>query len=301
LRSRAPAAAAAASPAAAAIHRQQAIRPGPLHSRHCYSRRRLRHLAIQVSQKPHSLALRAWCCIAVVITGQAAGSTGNIAYAMMATYARTWTDYSLTGYLMFIKPVTHTKCAGCARAVRFWLQNEGSSSSPDAHVPSSSSSSSNSNSSHESSSSSDSRQRQQQWSREALAAMALSPFAALSLPLAQDPTWRESAAGFGERLQTQLQDTAFSDGFQQKWQKVRLRASVRQQHASLNAVNAAATACAQCCGLLKPHSMQMADLCCSKCWMQHMSMTRTAADDCTCSGVTFHLHAYLSINRQATA
>lgn len=60
--------------------------------------------------------------------------------------------------------------------------------------------------------------------------MALSPFAALSLPLAQDPTWRESAAGFGERLRTQLQDTAFSDGFQQKWQQVR-RQSLRQQHA----------------------------------------------------------------------
>jgi hypothetical protein len=56
--------------------------------------------------------------------------------------------------------------------------------------------------------------------------MALSPFAALSLPLAQDATWRESAAGFGDRLRTQLQDTAFSDGFQQKWQKVR---SVRKR------------------------------------------------------------------------
>lgn len=50
--------------------------------------------------------------------------------------------------------------------------------------------------------------------------MALSPFAALSLPLAQDPAWRESAAGFGERLRAQLQGTAFSDGFQQKWQQV---------------------------------------------------------------------------------
>lgn len=50
--------------------------------------------------------------------------------------------------------------------------------------------------------------------------MALSPFAALSLPLAQDPAWRESAAGFGERLRAQLQDTAFSDGFQHKWQQV---------------------------------------------------------------------------------
>lgn len=55
--------------------------------------------------------------------------------------------------------------------------------------------------------------------------MALSPFAALSLPLAQDATWRESAAGFGERLRAQMQDTAFSDGFQEKWQKVRVCAA----------------------------------------------------------------------------
>ena len=50
--------------------------------------------------------------------------------------------------------------------------------------------------------------------------MALSPFAALSLPLAQDPSWRESAAGFGERVRSQLQDSVFSDGFQHKWQQV---------------------------------------------------------------------------------
>ena len=50
--------------------------------------------------------------------------------------------------------------------------------------------------------------------------MALSPFAALSLPLAQDSAWRESAAGFGERVRSQIQDTVFSDGFQEKWQKV---------------------------------------------------------------------------------
>lgn len=87
----------------------------------------------------------------------------------------------------------------------------------------SSSSSGSRNSSQESSSSGSHthrQQQQQQWSREALAAMALSPFAALSLPLAQDPAWRESAAGFGERLRAQLQDTVFSDGFQHKWQQV---------------------------------------------------------------------------------
>jgi hypothetical protein len=111
------------------------------------------------------------------------------------------------------------------------LQDGTSGSSSSSRSSSSSSSSSSSrNSSQESSSSSSSgsdthrqqqqQAQQQQWSREALAAMALSPFAALSLPLAQDPTWRESAAGFGERLRAQLQDTAFSDGFQQKWQQV---------------------------------------------------------------------------------
>jgi hypothetical protein len=91
---------------------------------------------------------------------------------------------------------------------------------------SSSSSSGSSNSSHDgqphpiSSSSSSKQKQQQQWSQEALAAMALSPFAALSLPLAQDPTWRESAAEFGEKLRARMQDVAFSDGFQQKWQQV---------------------------------------------------------------------------------
>jgi hypothetical protein len=50
--------------------------------------------------------------------------------------------------------------------------------------------------------------------------MALSPLAALSLPLAQDLAWRQSAADFGDRLRCQLQDAAFSDGFQAKWQQV---------------------------------------------------------------------------------
>lgn len=50
--------------------------------------------------------------------------------------------------------------------------------------------------------------------------MALSPLAAMAMPLAVDPAWRESAAGFGERLRAHMQDTVFSDGFQQKWQQV---------------------------------------------------------------------------------
>ncbi|WIA18809.1 hypothetical protein OEZ85_003491 [Tetradesmus obliquus] len=40
------------------------------------------------------------------------------------------------------------------------------------------------------------------------------------MPLAADPAWRESAAGFGERLRANIQDTVFTDGFQQRWSKL---------------------------------------------------------------------------------
>jgi hypothetical protein len=45
------------------------------------------------------------------------------------------------------------------------------------------------------------------------------------MPLASDPAWRESAAGFGERLRANIQDTVFADGFQRQWGKVRQAAA----------------------------------------------------------------------------
>jgi hypothetical protein len=45
--------------------------------------------------------------------------------------------------------------------------------------------------------------------------MALSPLAALALPMATDPTWRESAALAGDRLRERLQAAAQTDGAKQ--------------------------------------------------------------------------------------
>jgi len=49
-----------------------------------------------------------------------------------------------------------------------------------------------------------------------VAAMAMSPFAALSLPLVQNPTWIDSISEFGERLRSKVRDTVDGSSFQ-KW------------------------------------------------------------------------------------
>lgn len=48
-----------------------------------------------------------------------------------------------------------------------------------------------------------------------LAAMVLAPLAALSLPLANDPTWREAAASVGDQLRDRMQAAAQTDGAKQ--------------------------------------------------------------------------------------
>ncbi len=45
--------------------------------------------------------------------------------------------------------------------------------------------------------------------------MALSPLAALSLPLVQDPAWASSARAFGDSVRERLQQTLSTDGFKQ--------------------------------------------------------------------------------------
>jgi cell division protease FtsH len=45
--------------------------------------------------------------------------------------------------------------------------------------------------------------------------MALAPLAALSVPLATSPEWQESGARFQDKLRAHLQNSVFSDGFQQ--------------------------------------------------------------------------------------
>lgn len=48
-----------------------------------------------------------------------------------------------------------------------------------------------------------------------VAAMALSPIAALSLPLVQSPSWQQSMHDFGEKLRQHAQASLNSDGFKQ--------------------------------------------------------------------------------------
>ena len=50
------------------------------------------------------------------------------------------------------------------------------------------------------------------WPRQ-VAAMALSPIAALSLAVVQDPTWQDTARDFGHRLRQRLQDTLAQESF----------------------------------------------------------------------------------------
>eukprot|EP00879_Flechtneria_rotunda_P018283 GHRR01019180.1.p1 GENE.GHRR01019180.1~~GHRR01019180.1.p1 ORF type:complete len:509 (+),score=127.64 GHRR01019180.1:313-1839(+) len=88
------------------------------------------------------------------------------------------------------------------------------------HTPANSISSSNKYASSSSADGSSSSTSYSQYPKEVVAAMALSPFAALALPLATDPSWRESAADFGDRLRSSVQDVVFTDGFQHKWHKL---------------------------------------------------------------------------------